>query len=64
MKLYKDGMEIESDKDQLSIMLEGGWFMSKDEDLDPPEEIKEEEKVEVKSLKIKPKRKPKKITKE
>jgi hypothetical protein len=65
MKLYKDGNEILVDKDQLPVMLDGGWSMSKEEVLDSPEEIEEVvEEVEVKPLKIKPKRKPRKITKE
>lgn len=65
MIIYKDGQETETDKEQLPIMLEAGWSMSKDEDSVSSEEIEEvEEEVEVKPLKIKPKRKPKKITKE
>lgn len=65
MIIYKDGQETETDKEQLPIMLEAGWSMSKDEVSDSPEEIEEvEEEVEVKPVKITPKKRPKKIKKE
>jgi hypothetical protein len=70
MKLYKDGMEIQADKEQLKLLLVDGWSQSKEEDVlneNTSEKITEDD--DIKDIKltsvIKPTKrvkKPKKIS--
>lgn len=64
MKLYKDGTEIQADKDQLKLLLEAGWSTDPKATAELEEPTSEDIEIDEEKVQARPKkvRKPKKIS--